>query len=257
MVDVDHRQPLLFLDVRLAPLGQAGQAAVLFVGALQHARELVVEGLAVEQAGQRIAFAVVEQVLEIAVHADDAGRRCGWCRCRRAGRRAVRGRCWPCRRTRSAATGCGMPSASRVRALAPRSARQLPVPGKRPGSPGAPSCASSMRAAPPAPMLARERRYCRPATVAMLRMRVCGRRPVPARPKSRRCRASRDRGGRSCPPCVSEANPCRSQQCNQPTCGIEAPTAARASGGEYRLFVFFAISYFLLKRIFSRFINLK
>jgi hypothetical protein len=43
------------------------------VGALQHARELVVEGLAVQQAGQGIAFAVVEQVLEIAVDGDDAG----------------------------------------------------------------------------------------------------------------------------------------------------------------------------------------
>ncbi|MNT38301.1 hypothetical protein D3C72_1744870 [compost metagenome] len=39
---------------------------------MQDFRQLVIEGLAVQQAGERIAFAVVEQVLEIAVHADDA-----------------------------------------------------------------------------------------------------------------------------------------------------------------------------------------
>jgi hypothetical protein len=57
----------------MAALRLAHQGRRILLGAGgQHLGQLVVEGLAVEQAGQRIAFAVVQQVLEIAVDADDA-----------------------------------------------------------------------------------------------------------------------------------------------------------------------------------------
>eukprot|EP01133_Synstelium_polycarpum_P015851 gene15851-18832_t len=58
----------------VAPLFLGGARLVRFrlAAALQDLCQLVVEGLAVQQAGERIALAVVEQVLEIAVDADDA-----------------------------------------------------------------------------------------------------------------------------------------------------------------------------------------
>ena len=70
VVDVDHRQPAALLVARTPGSGGHHAGRRLVAGA---AHEGFVEGLAVEQAGQRVALAVVEQALEVAVHAQDAG----------------------------------------------------------------------------------------------------------------------------------------------------------------------------------------
>ena len=134
----------------LAPFGQAGQARVRLVGAVQHARQLVVEGLAVEQAGQRIALAVVEQVLEVAVDADDAADHRAWCRRGRAVAARFPGRCRPCRRSRSAATGCACRRPRRsALALLARWARQAARSGQRAAQPARRRGRLPRRASPP------------------------------------------------------------------------------------------------------------
>ncbi len=73
MVDIHHGQPLFFLLAVATALRLARQRNGILLGAGgQHLGQLVVESLAVEQAGQRVALAVVQQVLKVAVHADDA-----------------------------------------------------------------------------------------------------------------------------------------------------------------------------------------
>lgn len=75
VVDVYHRQPLLHGISRCICVffhGSDGLGPLAgFIGG--KARELLVESLAVEQAGQRVAFAVVQQALVVLVDVKDAG----------------------------------------------------------------------------------------------------------------------------------------------------------------------------------------
>ena len=75
VVNIHHGQPLLHriglcFDVFFHGGDGLGPLAG-FIGG--EARELLVEGLAVEQSGQRIAFAVVQQALVVLVDVEDAG----------------------------------------------------------------------------------------------------------------------------------------------------------------------------------------
>jgi hypothetical protein len=77
MIDVDHRQPML----GASRWNRAGvQPAIGAKTGLRLGRriaglpgELLVKGLAVEQTGERVAFAVVEQTLVILVDLKNAG----------------------------------------------------------------------------------------------------------------------------------------------------------------------------------------
>src|SRR6218665_1150265 len=71
VVDVDHGQPLLHgfagQHMRVAGEHRRGRIRAADQAMQRVARELLIEGLAVEQAGERVAFAVVEQALVVLV----------------------------------------------------------------------------------------------------------------------------------------------------------------------------------------------
>ena len=70
VVDVDDGQPLLQLSAgRARVVGRGGRQAF---GA-RMAGKLIVKGLAVEQAGQGVTLAVVEQALVVLVDVEDGG----------------------------------------------------------------------------------------------------------------------------------------------------------------------------------------
>jgi len=71
VVDVDHGQPLLHgfagQHMRVAGEHRRGRIRAADQAMQRVARELLIEGLAVEQAGERVAFAVVEQALVVLI----------------------------------------------------------------------------------------------------------------------------------------------------------------------------------------------
>ena len=71
MIDVDDGQPMLLLQVRVAPLGRR-LGRRFHIAETQHLGQIRIEGLAIEQAGQRVSFAVIQNVLKVAVDLQQA-----------------------------------------------------------------------------------------------------------------------------------------------------------------------------------------